>query len=238
LVARPKPGSDPWQEHDERVLLALTSAAGMAFERARLRDELLHQSRLDPLTGLANRRYLDEELARLLDETGGYGLAVLVIDLDVFKAVNDELGHGVGDAVLRTVGARLATAVRSNDVVARSGGDEFVVVLQGIVDNAIARRVQDYIQSKLDEPADVSGWRLPTSASIGMAIGIEDGVTADALLRRADERMYEAKARRAGTHELIAVSIGRRQGELRGHVVDLRGHRSATEPAFPGALTL
>ncbi len=236
LVARPKPGSDPWQEHDERVLLALTSAATVAIERVRTREELLHQARLDPLTGLANRRYLDEELARLLKETGGYGIAVLVIDLDAFKAVNDELGHTVGDAVLRTVGARLAAAVRSNDVVARSGGDEFVVVLQGIVDYAIARRVQDYIQAKLDEPADVSGWRLPTLASIGMAIGVDDGVTADVLLRTADERMYEAKARRAGTNDLIAVSIGRRQGEVRGHMVDLRGHRTAGAPDGKGPI--
>jgi diguanylate cyclase (GGDEF)-like protein len=225
LVARSKPGADPWQERDERVLLALTSAASVAFERVRLRDELVHQARLDPLTGLANRRHLDEELGRLLDQTGGHGVAVLVIDLDVFKAVNDELGHGVGDAVLRTVGARLAAAVRSNDLVARSGGDEFVVVLQGIADNAIARRVRDYIQTKLDEPTDVSGWRLPTSASIGLAIGVDDGVSADELLRTADERMYEAKTRRAGSHELIAISIGRRQGEVHGHVVDLRGNR-------------
>jgi diguanylate cyclase (GGDEF)-like protein len=222
LVARPQPGSDPLIEADERVIDALSSAGGAAIERAQIRDELLRQSRLDPLTGLANRRRLDEELSRILDGTSGQGVAVLLIDLDMLKRVNDKLGHDMGDAVLQTVGSRLLAAVRNTDLVARVGGDEFVVVLQD-VSEGIALRVASVIQSKLDEPADLNGWRLPTPASIGVAIGGVDGGTSDELIRMADDRMYEAKRRRSEAHELVAAAIKRRHGDVDGHQCDVDG---------------
>jgi diguanylate cyclase (GGDEF)-like protein len=225
LVAKPQPGSDPLIEADERVIDTLSSAAGAALERAQLRDELIRQSRLDPLTGLANRRRLDEELERILDETGGQGVALLLVDLDIFKRVNDKLGHEMGDAVLQAVSSRLLGAVRSTDVVARVGGDEFVVILQGVSHPDIAVRVASVIQSKLDEPADVNGWRLPTPASIGVAIGGVDGCSSEDLIRVADARMYEAKGRRSKAHDLVAVAIKRRKGERAGPTVDLRGSR-------------
>jgi diguanylate cyclase (GGDEF)-like protein len=213
LIARDLPGSDPWNAEDGRILDALAGAAATALERAHLRDELFRQARLDPLTGVANRRHFDSELHRILHDSVGDHTGVLLIDLDNFKGINDSLGHDAGDALLQTVAARLQGVVRSGDVVARYGGDEFVLILPRLRNASDAARVMNDIQRALDVPVTVQGWTLPASASIGVAVSPIDGDTSRELLRAADAAMYATKQHRAGHRgDVLAVSNARHVG--------------------------
>jgi diguanylate cyclase (GGDEF)-like protein len=207
LIARPLPGSDRWTGADDDVLGALTGAAAAAAERAQLRDELVRQARLDPLTNVANRRSFDTELDRVLDDRRNDHVGVLLIDLDNFKGINDTLGHGAGDELLQTVASRLTNAVRADDTVARFGGDEFVIVLPALRQPPDAARIMDEIQRALDTPVTIRGWTVPASASIGVAVSPDDGRNASDLLRAADASMYRAKKdRHAGRGNLLAIS--------------------------------
>jgi diguanylate cyclase (GGDEF)-like protein/PAS domain S-box-containing protein len=149
----------------------------------------------DALTGLANRVLLRERLdeARSFVDAGG-SVAVLLIDLDRFKAVNDMLGHAVGDKVLQAVAERLLRCVREDDTVARLGGDEFAIVLLGLDDQQEAtRRAQDIVEV-LSACYDVAGHRVLISASVGVTTSPQDGVLSDQLLKNADSALYGAKA--------------------------------------------
>ena len=148
----------------------------------------------DPLTGLANRTQLHESIDRAIGRAVTPGsVAVLFLDLDDFKLVNDGLGHAAGDALLGSVADRLRRATRGADLVARLGGDEFAVLLVGLVSAEDALRVVDRVHTSLRAPVDVSGRPISTSASIGVAHW--DGVATPAeLLRNADLAMYRAKA--------------------------------------------
>jgi diguanylate cyclase (GGDEF)-like protein len=154
-------------------------------ERARL-AELAYT---DALTGLANRSALHEELAAAVE--GGEPLALVFVDLDGFKAVNDELGHTAGDAVLATVAGRMRHAVRSQDAIARLGGDEFVAVVRGDATVAV-HDLADRLRRAVEAPIEIGGRVVRVGASCGAVIaGPEDDV--DSLLRRADHAMYESK---------------------------------------------
>jgi diguanylate cyclase (GGDEF)-like protein len=157
-------------------------------------ERLVRLALYDPLTGVANRALLDDRLSlalRTRDRDGGV-VAVLFCDVDGFKAVNDEFGHAFGDRLLTIVAARLTSAVRARDTVARVGGDEFVIVslLPGPADaEALLARVGEAIH----EPG---GPGHPLSVSVGMAVADTAGGTAEDLLGRADRRMYAVKRRR------------------------------------------
>ncbi|WP_155371424.1 GGDEF domain-containing protein [Catellatospora vulcania] len=158
-------------------------------EARTLQDLLRHQATHDELTGLPNRALLNEK-ARQLQHEPLRQEAVLLLDLDDFKAVNDELGHSVGDQLLVVVADRLRRCVRPTDTVARLGGDEFVVLLTGTtVQGAVATARR--ILGALAEPVMIDGHRLTARASIGIAVGSDEQF--DALLRDADIAMYEAK---------------------------------------------
>lgn len=151
----------------------------------------------DPLTNLPNRRLLDER-ARLTLETAhrtGGQAALLVLDLDGFKAVNDQAGHAVGDEVLRTVAARLPAAIRENDTAARLGGDEFVVLLAAPDGEAEACAAARRIAAALLEPVSAAGRSWQLTASIGIALYPDHGERLEELLRAADEAMYRIKHR-------------------------------------------
>lgn len=164
-------------------------------DRKRLEEELAWQAYHDPLTGLPNRRLfldrLDGALARA--RRSGQRVALLFIDLDEFKSVNDRFGHRGGDDVLMAVAQRLLGAVRPGDTVARLAGDEFTVLLEGLpgLDEAVA--VAKRIEETLAYPASVSGTPVTISASIGIAINEPGRSTLDDLLRSADLAMYDAK---------------------------------------------
>ncbi|HEY6864992.1 MAG TPA: diguanylate cyclase [Burkholderiales bacterium] len=165
------------------------------------RAELERAARYDALTGLPNRNLLDDRLAQALARSrrSGHPVALLYVDLDGFKAVNDELGHAAGDALLKQFAAHLSSCVRESDTVARLGGDEFVVLLDGMNRADDAGAVACKIVDSLPAGIDVGAGRARVTASIGIAIA--DGDTSpDDLLRRADEALYEAK--RAGRNRV------------------------------------
>jgi diguanylate cyclase (GGDEF)-like protein len=148
----------------------------------------------DPLTGLSNRYRFRTRLAAQLAADDAPPLAVLCLDLDHFKGINDTLGHASGDALLRAVGERLRSAVRREDLVARLGGDEFAVLLPGVQDAGHATALAQAVIDALREPCDANGARVAVRTSIGIAFAPADGRDVDALLNHADMALYEAKA--------------------------------------------
>lgn len=165
-----------------------------AVDAARERDQMRSLAHSDPLTGLANRRGLHLAMATALASANQrHMVAVYMIDLDGFKAINDEFGHDVGDALLVAVAQRLEGQVRRNDVVARLGGDEFVVMVRdsGGIDKAHMRGVQ--LLEAFHAAVQVKNHPIQVGMTIGYALAPLDGNDADSLLRRADEALYEGK---------------------------------------------
>ena len=183
-----------------RQLITLVDNAALLARVSDAQDRLAYQAFHDPLTGLANRALFRSRLAAAVDlnRRENRPVALLFVDLDDFKLVNDSLGHGAGDRVLQAVGERLRSCVRSHDTVARLGGDEFGVLLEGEVDHP--DRVGQRILAAMRQPFDVDGRAVSIGASLGAAVpdGTEPALTADALLRRADAAMYAGKRRGKG----------------------------------------
>jgi diguanylate cyclase (GGDEF)-like protein len=160
------------------------------------REETFRQIALhDPLTGLANRALFEEsvEQGMAVARRHAWGLAVLFMDVDKFKAINDQHGHAVGDDVLRHVAACLRAFLREGDTVSRWGGDEFTCLLLEIPSEVDARRVAESMITRLAEPCVFGGVTLTIGASIGIARYPNDGDAVDLLVRRADRAMYHAK---------------------------------------------
>ena len=162
-------------------------------------EALRRQALYDSLTGLPNRRLLDEELHRVLsaDPLPGESIALLMMDLDQFKEVNDALGHHVGDQLLCGIGDRL-TVELDDALVARLGGDEFAVVISGLVNEEDARDVAERIRKTLAEPFILEDVRLQSNASIGIALYPQHALDVSTLIQRADVAMYNAKRAGAG----------------------------------------
>jgi diguanylate cyclase (GGDEF)-like protein len=149
----------------------------------------------DALTGLPNRASFEQGLAHGLIQAKrhGWGLAVLFIDIDKFKSINDSYGHGMGDQVLLTVAKRLKSYVRAGDTVSRWGGDEFVCLLLEVKQEADVARLAQQLVNRIAEPFEFNGTVFSITSSIGIAMYPEDGETADILFKNADSAMYEAK---------------------------------------------
>jgi len=174
----------------------LLRAVGHAIERARSGRLDRYLAEHDPLTGLPNRIRFEDRSNQAVEHARRNGLtfAVLFIDLDHFKQVNDILGHGVGDDLLVEVAARLRSCVRSSDTVARVGGDEFTVLLPDVNRVQDAGMVADKIRQVLGLPFFFNGREVPVSVSIGVSLYPKDGEEAKTLVRNADAAMYRAKA--------------------------------------------
>lgn len=164
-------------------------------ERRLAEEELVWRAIHDPLTGLANRAMIHERLERALrrSKRQGHSVALLFIDLDGFKLVNDSHGHQAGDELLKTIAQRLVDHVRPGDTIGRLGGDEFVVLCDHVESPAAVANLADRLNDLLREPVTLSGRRLFATASIGLAIGHGTTHSADELLRNADAAMYQAK---------------------------------------------
>jgi diguanylate cyclase (GGDEF)-like protein/PAS domain S-box-containing protein len=174
---------------------------GVAHEVTELRRaerELEHRASHDPLTGLPNRHQLQCELQYAIAHAArtGDGLAVLYLDLDGFKEVNDRGGHDAGDRLLREVAQRLQQGLRKGDLVARVGGDEFVALLPGCHDAEAARAVADGLRACLSPPFTLPDGLFRLDASVGIACFPADGSDPDTLLAHADRAMYAAKRQR------------------------------------------
>ncbi|MDP2497054.1 MAG: EAL domain-containing protein [Candidatus Palauibacterales bacterium] len=174
----------------------LLSAAQDITQRKRFEEELEHQALHDGLTGLPNRTLLRDRLEQALSraERSDGEVAVVFLDLDRFKVVNDTLGHPAGDELLRTVGTRLGDATRGQDTVARYGGDEFAVLFEGIAGEDELRVVTGRVRSIFDAPVTVAGTEIHPSASIGVAVSGPECRDPDDLIRYADIAMYRIKA--------------------------------------------
>ena len=176
----------------------LTNYVSILTDISKLKDaeeKLRHLAHHDPLTNLPNRLYFQDRLDQALshaDRTKNH-LGLLFLDLDNFKNVNDSLGHQVGDKLLQGVAERLSESLRKHDVIARHGGDEFLVLIEDIDDPLELRHIADHIQQCLGHPIRVNNLEFNTSVSIGISIYPDNGLNRDSLLRNADAAMYEAK---------------------------------------------
>jgi len=164
-------------------------------EQKKVEDQIRHMAHHDALTGLPNRVLLHDRIGQAIAQArrDGRVAALLVIDLDRFKNVNDSLGHQVGDGLLRTVAERLVACVRGTDTVARMGGDEFVVVLAELRQAEDAGQVAQKILAALPQPVNIDGHELRVTTSIGICVHPHDGEDAETLMRNADAAMYHAK---------------------------------------------
>ncbi len=195
-------------------------------------QQLQHIAFKDPLTGLPNRLMFEQELDRaaLATHASERRLAVVFIDLDGFKPINDSFGHGVGDEVLREIGRRLAGLARQSDVIARVGGDEFVMLLDGHPDRAAAARVAERVRAAVMTPFEVDGRELNLSCSIGIVMYPEHGPQAR-LIAHADAAMYAAKRAGGSAHCFYELDMAH-NGEQ--ELVLKRDLRRALEQGGPG----
>jgi diguanylate cyclase (GGDEF)-like protein/PAS domain S-box-containing protein len=190
----------------EAIILVLTDITPL-----KQREEMAwHQANHDELTGLPNRRLLVENARRLLSVAMRRDrlAALMVLDLDGFKAVNDALGHAYGDAMLRRVAVRMSMALREYDLIARTGGDEFVILLPEIDDVDVARIVAEKLTAAAREEVTIGNRLTHIGASVGIAVFPVDGQDFDSLLRRADAAMYAAKQAGKNRWTFASSSLG------------------------------
>jgi diguanylate cyclase (GGDEF)-like protein/PAS domain S-box-containing protein len=178
-------------------------------DRKALEDQLTHQAFHDPLTGLANRALFEDRVTHALSRAARRSdpLAVLFLDLDNFKTINDSLGHAAGDELLVDVAARLRSCVRPSDTAARLGGDEFGVAIEDHADASDVTRIANRILEALAAPFSVRGKEITVRASIGVAVSAQGREETHELLRNADVAMYVAKGRGKGRHEVFEASM-------------------------------
>jgi len=164
-------------------------------ESKRLEERLSHLATHDPLTGLPNRTLFTDRLSLELirAQRSGKQLAVMLLDLDNFKEINDSWGHTVGDEVLKIIGRRLPEFLRKSDSIARMGGDEFLILLPDIERAEDARRIGLKLLDAFKDPFAVEGKELPTTTSIGFAVYPDDGHETEILIKNADIAMYSVK---------------------------------------------
>jgi diguanylate cyclase (GGDEF)-like protein len=184
---------------------------------------IVHMAHHDPLTDLPNRLLFNRRLTELLAERSeSGGVAVLCLDVDYFKSVNDTLGHPIGDIVLREVAARLEGSLFDQDMVARFGGDEFVVVQSGIAQPAGSAELAQRIVDTVSAPYSVEGHEVVIGMSVGIAIGPSHGTSADQLIKNGDIALYRAKADGRGMYRFFEPEMDASAQARRGLELDLR----------------
>ncbi len=193
-----------------RTSLGLALVLKDISEAKAYEQQLLHRANHDSLTGLPNRQWLEEALPATLQRAAAseFGVAVLFIDLDGFKRVNDTLGHSAGDALLRAAAHRLQSVLRPTDCVVRFGGDEFVVVLEPVLRNTKPTRVADRIVEAFTPPLEIHAERQSVGVSIGIAVFPDDGGDSATLLRNADAAMYVVKSEGKNGYRFYQPQLG------------------------------
>lgn len=203
-------------EDDLQLAKMASRLAAIAIEQQELADQLAYQAQHDPLTGLPNRLLFEDRLSQAIAHSQRHGklAALLYVDLDRFKIVNDNLGHATGDMLLQQVAQRLQHCVRQSDTVARVGGDEFTLVLNELQNSQGAVQVAQKLLEALKEPFIVRGQELFVTASIGISLYPADGNRTEDLLRKADSALYRAKANGKNGYHLYEAE--RRPARLNG----------------------
>jgi diguanylate cyclase (GGDEF)-like protein/excisionase family DNA binding protein len=189
-----------FDEEDLDLVRLFANHVGIALENAAMKERLIEAALTDPLTGLPNRRLFADRIEHALARRGQSGgrVAVLFLDVDRFKLVNDGLGHAAGDAVLAAIGERLREGMRAGDTVARLGGDEFGILLEDLPDHAEAAATAQRALNTVSAPLSLEGRLVTVRASLGLALDRPGKMSADELLRDADTAMYRAKANGRG----------------------------------------
>ena len=178
-------------------------------QRKNAEQALRYVATHDALTGLSNRTTLQRDLSRAVKRSVRHQkrFAVMFVDLDRFKRINDTLGHGVGDALIKACADRLSSVLREDDAVARFGGDEFVLVVENLSKASDAAVIAEKVLACCAEPFVIDGRELHVTASIGVSVYPEDGADGEALLKNADTAMYRAKDKGRGGHEFYAAQM-------------------------------
>ncbi|MEG5017138.1 MULTISPECIES: EAL domain-containing protein [unclassified Microcoleus] len=204
-----------WTSEEQKLAQSLGTHLYMAAMQRRVEAMIRHQASHDPLTGLPNRLLFNERLSLALASAhqNGEMLAVIFLDLDRFKNVNDTLGHPVGDLLLQSVSRRLTNCLRVGDSMARWGGDEFTVLLYNINTPEEATKICQLIIQSLSTPFDFEGLELYIKASLGIALAPYDGEDAETLLKNADAAMYKAKQKGRNNYQFYTQAIGSKVSE-------------------------
>jgi diguanylate cyclase (GGDEF)-like protein len=188
----------------------LVRAMRYSIERKRYQEELEHQANYDELTGLPNRQLLNDRLKQsVFGQRYKRSVAVVFIDVDHFKDVNDSLGHSAGDKLLRSIADRLRSAVREVDTVARLGGDEFVLILHDQARGDVIFRAMQRIIDTVKEPVEIDNRELNITCSAGISLYPQDGPDVETLLKNADTAMYRAKAKGRNNFQFFTAEMNR-----------------------------
>jgi diguanylate cyclase (GGDEF)-like protein len=184
-----------WSRHEESTLLTMAASISGAWQRQQVEEKIRYQALHDLLTGLPNRLQFNDSLDKALPKAGISldSLAVMFLDLDRFKVINDTLGHTLGDLLLKLVAQRLRDSLRSGDTVARWGGDEFTILLPEVTSQEQIKQVAQKILTSLTNAFEIKGHELYISASLGIALFNDNSPDAETLIQHADAALYHAK---------------------------------------------
>ncbi len=202
--------AEPFTASDRDLVQLMGALVGSAIERSRARTRLKHLAYSDQLTALPNRAWFTERLRDelALASQAGTRVGVMFLDLDRFKDINDTLGHPLGDRLLRMIGDRLSAVVGSDGLVARMGGDEFIVLVTNDPSTERLDALAQRVIAVIDQPLLIDGYEQFVTTSVGIAVHPADGDDADTLIKHADVAMYRAKERGRNTHQFFTPALG------------------------------
>lgn len=210
--------------YEQNLIDTIAHDLGRWYERKEAEQRIIQMATHDALTGLPNRHLLQDRIEQALvhDTRHQRQMAVLFIDLDHFKTINDSLGHDIGDLLLKAVAKRLSACVRNEDTVARQGGDEFIVVLNSIAESLDAAKVAQKILDSMIQPYHIHENELHIGGSIGIAVFPDDGTSAEALLKNSDVAMYYAKENGRNNYQFFTDELNKSAHERHTLGLDLR----------------
>jgi diguanylate cyclase (GGDEF)-like protein/PAS domain S-box-containing protein len=222
------PRAEPFTPSDRDLVQLMGALVGTAIERGRSRAHLKHLAYNDQLTALPNRAWFTERLREelALAARSQTRIAVMFLDLDRFKDINDTLGHALGDRLLRIIADRLTRAVAADGLVARMGGDEFIVLVGNDPGKHALETLAERVIAAIDEPMMIDGYEQFVTTSIGIAVHPIDGADTDTLIKHADVAMYRAKERGRNTYQFFTPALG---ATLRTRISQEKSLRKALE---------